>query len=184
MKPLSDSFTSKKFNFTLIKREGDIALYERKREGWVNPGYEVIRVRKYPTYEIGGATVEAHEAFPPDEEWGQEGWSLPNLERANEKFFEQVKLNPNTTIIGESKGTAPGRKRSDFEIEVPTDHEFTVKELQEKYVGRSVPFIHIRLNELIEAGKVIKSGTKPSPRGKPTNLYRAVPLNETPQILK
>ena len=183
MKPLPTEFKSKGFQFRQLKRVGDVALFERKRPTWKNPGYEVVRVRKYPTYEISGATIEAHEALPPDEAFGQEGWALASIERAEEVFAEQSK-NPYTTIMGQPTGGTRGRKRNAFEVEIPASGTFTVRDLKEKYPDKSVPFIHLRLNELRAAGKVRVAGTKPSPRGKATNIYEAVPVDMVPAELQ
>lgn len=186
MKPLASTFTSKKFLFTQVKRVGDVAIFERKRPEWKHPGYEVVRVRKYPEYVIAGVKVEAHEALPPDEAFGKEGWAVANLARAEEIFDKLVKENPYSTITGVAKGTAPGRQRSEFEIEVPAAGEFTVKDMQDKYPGRSGPFIHIRLNELIEQGKVEKLAPRKveGQRGKPMCVFRAVPTDHVPQEIK
>lgn len=176
MKTLPTDFKSKGFLFHQVKRVGDVALFERKRPDWRAPQYEVVRVRKYPTYEIGGVTVEAHEAMPPDEAFGKEGWNLATEARA-EEIFEREVQNPYTTIMGVAKGGAPGRKRNEFELEVPVDKTFTVNDLHDKYSTQSVAFLHLRLRELIANGKVAKVGEQRSPsgKGKPQNIYSAVP---------
>lgn len=52
--------------------------------------YEVFRIRQNKARDIKGSLIPAHEAVPSDSEWGKTGWTLPTLDRANEKFTEVV----------------------------------------------------------------------------------------------
>jgi len=64
------------YDFTLIKRKGDIAWYEaRYLNGNELQGYVVAKIRKrnehtYPN----GIVEEAHEYFPAPSAFGQDAW--------------------------------------------------------------------------------------------------------------
>lgn len=83
--PLLDVFmgrgSQRGWEFRLVSREGDIAIYE-KRDG-SSVVYEVIRVRrsKGMVGVIGGKDVEfkAKERYPSDEGFGTDGFSYGSL---------------------------------------------------------------------------------------------------------
>lgn len=187
MKPLATEFTQKGYSLKQLRREGDLAIFERRSPRGAL-GFEVIRVRQYPDYEIGQppVLVPAHEAYPSDSAFGKHGWSMNTLDRAEEKFDELKNPTEKTKAAAYvPTGGTKGRKRSDFELELPTG-EFTVKQLHEKYPDKSVPFIHLRLNELKEAGRVkfLRAVKIPGAKGKPANVYESVPLDELPPELE
>jgi len=78
--PLPTSFDGrggqKGFHFTLLDRQGDLALFKKHKQGHVSPFYELVVVQYQNEYEIGGRTVEARECLPSSEQWGVYGWTL------------------------------------------------------------------------------------------------------------
>lgn len=84
MNPLPTQFDGradqKGFQFSQIKREGDVALFEKRKPGWLKPKYEVVIVQKCPERTWpNGLTTPAHEIMPSPEEWGTLGWSPATL---------------------------------------------------------------------------------------------------------
>lgn len=183
MKPLPVDFESKGFIFHQISRSGDVALYRKGKNGHDFESFEVIRVQKSPEYTIANVTVPAHEHFPNSEKWGDLGWSLTSKAAALDKMSAVYKLFPESSPLGVPTGKPKGKPRSSFELEPPTEGQFTVKDLESKYPDQSVAMLHLRLNELKNTGRVEVVGTKrtESGRGKPMNVYRAVPLDFLPQ---
>lgn len=92
MKPLGDSYRKNTYHYEIIKRVGDIAIAkQRLRPGVGCLAYEVIIIQKKEASEIKGVIVEAHEAAPGNEQFGNLGWTYPNLERAEKKMAELLK---------------------------------------------------------------------------------------------
>lgn len=78
--------SQKEFQFKQLKREGMIALYEKKdKEGTVY--YETIVVQKHDGRTMpGGAKVPPSEYFPSDNSFGLYGWCFNLLDKAEEKY--------------------------------------------------------------------------------------------------
>ena len=99
MKPLGDTYSKNTFHYELVVRDGDIAIFkQRLRPGVGCLAYEVIRVQKRAEYTIKGNVIPAHEAAPGNEEFGSEGWSYPDLERAKKKYHELLLLGSKVKI--------------------------------------------------------------------------------------
>ena len=99
MKPLGNSYRKNGFNYTIIKRVGDVAIAAQRlgeRTSGTPMAYEVIKVRPCPdAYFTDPATkqktlVPAHETAPGNEEWGTRGWTFPTIDRAEAKFADLV----------------------------------------------------------------------------------------------
>ncbi len=89
MKPLGDFYKKNGFYYKLLKREGDIAIFQQRLDE--NKGclaFEVIIVQKGEEYEMAGMKIEAHEYAPGNEQFGMKGWSFSTLEKAEIKFKE------------------------------------------------------------------------------------------------
>lgn len=185
MKALTTEFKSHGFDYKQVKRDGDVAIFSKTKPNQSGESYEVVRVKKYPTYAIAGVEIPEHESLPGDESWGDDGFTFTDLEKAKEKFYKLFADAPTSGVVGVATGGSRGRKRSEFEIELP-EGEFTVKQLAEKYPERSIPFIHLRLNELKEKGqvKVVRTEKKEKQRGKASNVYKVVDLDELPEELE
>jgi len=84
-KPLKESFSRKGFTYTVVKREGDKAIYEQK-SGKKILAYEVIKIRRHNGYTIAGVFMEPAETYPSDNDWGTFGWTYSSLEQATVKY--------------------------------------------------------------------------------------------------
>ncbi len=84
--PMPEVFTYDKFQFRLIDRAGDIAIYKKQR-GVRNISFEVVIIQKHPpaTWPDGRIT-HAREALPASESWGEGGWTYPTVDRARRKM--------------------------------------------------------------------------------------------------
>lgn len=94
-KPLPEVFEKVGRHFKLIKREGNVALYAiafSAPKDWSKPSlFEVVVIRQVlKGREIKGYFMPPHEELPSAEQWGNQGFSPPNMERALE-IFEQLK---------------------------------------------------------------------------------------------
>lgn len=86
MQTLPDNYRKNGYEFNLIERNGDVAIYEQ-----IEPitqrrvAYEVFEVMKYPERVIAGQTVIAREGTPSNEMWGQFGFTIWSLDDARQK---------------------------------------------------------------------------------------------------
>ena len=85
MKLLPKEFSKKGFNFREIKRKGNVAIYERSKGESVKH-YEVAVIKSHQGFNLGGSFIAPSEVYPCDSQWGIYGWTLPSLEKAEEKF--------------------------------------------------------------------------------------------------
>lgn len=97
MKPLETEFTYRGFAYRQIAREGDIALFEQKKESHKRIFYEVVKVRRHDGFKIAGKTCPPAEYYPSDHEWGTHGWSFSDRKFADRKYQE---LCTNTKLAG------------------------------------------------------------------------------------
>jgi hypothetical protein len=89
-KPLPTEFRRDGFEYRLIAREGDAAIYEQR---WTDcaepsPAYEVIHIRRREGFQIGTRFVEPAEVYPASEAWGVDGFTFTNRNKAWAKFSE------------------------------------------------------------------------------------------------
>jgi hypothetical protein len=84
-KPLAESFKKNGFNHELIIREGDVAIYERSKNG-KNFHYEVIIIKRHNGYMLAGILIEPAEIYPSSSLWGANGFTYNTLEEAENKF--------------------------------------------------------------------------------------------------
>ena len=87
MIPIADKFRRGGCNWRLLKRTGDVALLEQSKPNWSKPAYAVVIVQRHKAKTWpDGRVIEAREAMPPDEAWGEAGWIYSNLPPAEVKF--------------------------------------------------------------------------------------------------
>lgn len=83
-------------SFKLIKREGNVALYDVRfgeNPDWASPArnYEVVIIRQVlKGRDVKGYYMPPHEELPSDAQWGTLGWSPFSLADAERKFDELV----------------------------------------------------------------------------------------------
>jgi hypothetical protein len=89
-RPIAKEFRHDGFTFRQIAREGDVGIYEQKRNGCANPStaYEVVRIRRREAREIKGKLLEAAEVYPRSEAWGIDGFTLTDKDAAFAKLRE------------------------------------------------------------------------------------------------
>jgi hypothetical protein len=90
MQTIPTTFRKHEADFTLISRQGDVALYARKAQAMIGFEYEIIIVQKLPERQKFGKLYPAHEALPSDSQWGTSGWSTNRWWRAEEIFTREV----------------------------------------------------------------------------------------------
>lgn len=93
MQSLPATFRSDGFDFTQIKRQGDVVLFEKTHPKHTVKHYEVViaQKRKAVTWPNGITTV-AHESMPSSEQWGIYGWSPFDLPAALIRFQKALAL--------------------------------------------------------------------------------------------
>jgi len=86
MIPLPEKYRKNSYEFSLVERTGDVAIYEQ-REPLNNRviGYEVFEVQKQEEGEAFGRPVVAKELTPGNEQWGYLGFTCVSLGAAKGK---------------------------------------------------------------------------------------------------
>lgn len=84
-KILKDKFIKNGFNFKLLKREGNKAIFEKKKSK-INYCYEVILIDRHDGYTLGDTYIEPAESYPSSSQWGEKGWTFKDLNKAEERF--------------------------------------------------------------------------------------------------
>jgi hypothetical protein len=87
MKPLAASFKADGFHFRQRWREGNVALFEKSKDG-SPPSFEVVRVQRRKARRAFGKVLPASEVMPSSERWGRDGWTFCDLASAQGKFRE------------------------------------------------------------------------------------------------
>ena len=95
MKLLAEQFTKKKWDHTQISREGDIAIYERRKFDVPEPHWEVIKICHHNGFKLKDAEgkevfIPPAETYPSSEQWGAKGFTYNDKDKAFEKFRELV----------------------------------------------------------------------------------------------
>jgi hypothetical protein len=87
MIPLDTTFRFNDFNFRLVKRVGDVALFEKRKPTHTRASFEVVIVQKHPAKTFpNGKYYDARESMPSSESWGTKGWTYSDLENAEAKL--------------------------------------------------------------------------------------------------
>lgn len=88
MKPLATTFRKDGFDWSLVERQGDIAIYRQAKPGVER--FNTFHVQSHNGREIGGKVFEPAEFMPSAEQWGRLGWTHYTLEKAQEKMAEEL----------------------------------------------------------------------------------------------
>lgn len=88
MRPLATEFRKDGYDFHLLERVADVALFEKRAGAIVS--WEVVVVQKYGERTIMGRVVPPTEAMPSTESWGQKGWTLTTLAAARLRLVDIV----------------------------------------------------------------------------------------------
>lgn len=116
MKILEDSFSKKGFNFSLLKREDDVAIYKKTLEDSEIDAhtYEVIAIKRHNGYEIAGVKMPPAEMYPSDGQWGDWGHTCTSREDADKRFIQlKDKLTnyTSTSVLESGEKRKRGRPR-------------------------------------------------------------------------
>jgi hypothetical protein len=105
MKKLAEKFVKKEFRHTLLKREGDLAIYRRKQVGTnATAHFEVVIITRHDGITINGNLIEAGELYPSSSQWGDRGWTCNTLELAEKRFLiVQDKLKELAKVASDKK---------------------------------------------------------------------------------
>jgi len=76
MKKLEYKIRKNGFNYHLIIRDENKALYDQRDDRGVLYGHELFRIQIVKEKEVFGKLVEAHEKFPADKDFGITAWSV------------------------------------------------------------------------------------------------------------
>jgi hypothetical protein len=87
--PIEPRFSSDNYDFCLLARQGDVALFA-KHKGLHIVSFEVVVIRKRPAKDAFGRHFPAREAMPSSEQWGVYGWTHPHWPKAWELFHKKV----------------------------------------------------------------------------------------------
>ena len=84
---LENKFKKRGFDYELVVRQGDLAIYELKADNQVS-GYETVLIQESKERVIAGIVIGASEHLPGNEQFGTKGWSYQNKSNALKKFYE------------------------------------------------------------------------------------------------
>lgn len=184
-KQLNEKFTLKSHVYEQVKREGTVAIFKQSHKE--NPDkfrYEVVRIGKHNGYTLGGTHLEPAETYPGASQWGINGFTCMTMEAAEKRFnklkedasdvdYETEKVERVEKVRKESTGQRKGKKRMEFEINIPVG-KFSTKEFANA-CKVDVSMGANRLRELIQRGEVkFAEEKRVNPKGKPTKFYQKV----------
>jgi hypothetical protein len=94
MKTIPETFTKSGWHFRQIERRGEWAIFQRhacREDARIH--YEVVRIRSHNGFKIPGTETMADpaEIYPSDNVWGRDGFTLPTITTAREKFEQLTK---------------------------------------------------------------------------------------------
>ena len=81
MKPIPEKLRKNGFDYTLVHREGKIAIYKREYNRCPR-GYEIFKVKIRPAGEYNGKAIPERECFPSNSDFGNNAFSCRTLEDA------------------------------------------------------------------------------------------------------
>lgn len=91
MKTLPDTFTAKGFIHRLLKRAGNIAIFERFKTNPDKAHFEVIRIQTHDGRSIAGKFFPASEFYPSTSQWGTHGFTYtPEQSGGREKAIQDA----------------------------------------------------------------------------------------------
>ena len=90
MKKLPAVFRSGGFDFKLLARDGDIALFRKTKPRLRFESLEVVIIQRHETFEIEGKLIPAGEHLPSSEQWGIKGWTYSDRLSADRKFNQLI----------------------------------------------------------------------------------------------
>lgn len=175
--------------FVQVKREGNVAMYQRLNKDGTTRSYEVFLVKtRLKGQPLPNGTVEAEdrEVYPGAKSFGRFAVDCKTLEHAEDRFENMVKnvqdlaeAREEAEKTGQSvagirrsrtaatkvktvkvKGGKRGRKRMDVNFTLPpSGTKFTKKQLMKTVVDIGPSLLYNRIQEYVRAGKIVEHGT-------------------------
>ena len=101
MRILPTTFRSDDFDLEQLRREGDIALFVKRKPPFKFKSYEVVIIQKRDQVTWpNGQITPAHEAMSSSRDWGKYGWTFQTLEDAELRFKTLVETQLEGTALG------------------------------------------------------------------------------------
>lgn len=71
-------------------RQGNVAMLRKSKQGLTRliESWEVVKIQRNKAWEAFGGVHPANESMPPDEKWGEQGWTFLTQEAAYQKYLE------------------------------------------------------------------------------------------------
>lgn len=88
MKKLESIIRKKGFVYTLVKRQGNVAMYEQQLEDVDNSSkrYEVVVIGSHNGIKIANNYLPPSELYPSASQWGNTGWTYLTKDSAEGRF--------------------------------------------------------------------------------------------------
>jgi hypothetical protein len=99
------TFSRGGFDFEQLQRSGNVALFGKQRGA--HRSFEVMMLERRTCRVVYGKICPAHEVLPPSSRWGQKGWTLMTLARAEAKFAEVVQMRRERPFLHERPAQEP-----------------------------------------------------------------------------
>jgi hypothetical protein len=77
------------YDFTIVKREGDLAIAKGHSRNSEAVNWEVIEIQSHDGLKMGDAFVAPAEFAPSNNQWGNKGWTAWNEDHAHEVFAKR-----------------------------------------------------------------------------------------------
>ena len=186
-KPIETAFTKNGFQFSQIKRDGDIAVFHKAAiKGPLHPvafdaGFETVVITRHDGYEIAGVKMEPAEQYPGNEMWGTRGWTFKTLLEASNKFdrlhgvpVAEVVSVSNVEVTPAVTGGHRGRTRGVRPTLTIPGSDFSVKDLAEaNKVEYPVAFLFVKEAEEGGTIKFLRTERRAA-KGKESKIYSKV----------
>lgn len=92
MQPLPSTFRSDGYDFTLIKRTGNVALFSKHKRGHKLTHHEVVIIQHKEAQSLpGGYDYPDREVMPVADNWGTLAWSPFDFTAAHRRFDQTVR---------------------------------------------------------------------------------------------
>lgn len=92
---LSEKYRKNSYEFELVKRVDDVAIYRQiDPETGKRVAFEIFEVMQKGAWELNGKAYDPKETTPSNEQWGIYGFTVSNIAKAEEKMgilLERIK---------------------------------------------------------------------------------------------
>jgi hypothetical protein len=112
MNPIPEKFRSDRFDFQLLRRQGDVALFSKQKPQHSRPTFEVVVIQRRPAERIFGRNLPNREVMLSNESWGALGWSFSDFASAKARFDQlcQAQRKGHFPSKGIARGASKGSR--------------------------------------------------------------------------